>query len=56
MVFFMLAGRVLQNKTYAHLNFERNFTSYFPIAVSKIEKDKETTVPLPDITVTSWRG
>ena len=48
-VFFMLAGRVLQNKTYAHLNFERDFTSYFPIAVSKIEHGNETTLPLPDI-------
>lgn len=48
-VFFMLAGRVLQNKTYAHLNFERDFTSYFPIAVSRIENGNETTLPLPDI-------
>ncbi len=48
-VFFMLIGRVLQDKTYQQLNFERDFTSYFPIAVSKIVNDKEAIVSLPDI-------
>ncbi|HNA97221.1 MAG TPA: heavy metal translocating P-type ATPase metal-binding domain-containing protein, partial [Chitinophagaceae bacterium] len=32
-VFFMLAGRILQDKTYRQLSFERDYTSYFPIAV-----------------------
>jgi Cu+-exporting ATPase len=35
-VFFMLAGRVLQDKTYAALSFERDYTAYFPLAVTKI--------------------
>ncbi len=48
-VFFMLVGRVLQDKTYAALSFERDYTSYFPIAVSKLKDNKETTVALPDI-------
>ena len=29
-VFFMLAGRILQDKTYRQLSFERDYTSYFP--------------------------
>lgn len=50
-VFFMLAGRVLQNKTYRQLSFERDYTSYFPIAVTVIKEDKEMPLALPDIKI-----
>jgi Cu+-exporting ATPase len=48
-VFFMLVGRVLQDKTYEQLSFERDYTAYFPIAVTRLNANKETTVALPDI-------
>ncbi len=48
-VFFMLAGRVLQDKTYQQLSFERDYTSYFPIAVTRITEQKQETATLPDI-------
>lgn len=48
-VFFMLVGRVLQDKTYQQLSFERDFTSYFPITVSVLKNDKETPTVLTDI-------
>lgn len=48
-VFFMLAGRVLQDKTYRELSFERDYTSYFPIAATVIKDGKESTAGLPDI-------
>ncbi|NNV53901.1 heavy metal translocating P-type ATPase [Limnovirga soli] len=49
-VFFMLIGRVLQNKTYEQLSFERDYTSYFPIAVTRINKQNgEESVALPSI-------
>ncbi len=48
-VFFMLIGRVLQDKTYQQLNFDRDYTSYFPIAVTRFNEEKEETVVLPDI-------
>ena len=48
-VFFMLAGRVLQDKTYRQLSFERDYTSYFPIAVTKVQGLKQQAVTLPDI-------
>ncbi|MBL0883046.1 MAG: heavy metal translocating P-type ATPase metal-binding domain-containing protein, partial [Chitinophagaceae bacterium] len=48
-VFFMLAGRVLQDRTHRQLNFDRDYTSYFPVAVTRINDDKNTTVTLPDI-------
>lgn len=38
-VFFMLAGRILQDKTYRQLSFDRDYTSYFPIAVT-VKREK----------------
>lgn len=48
-VFFMLIGRVLQDKTYQQLSFERDYTSYFPIAVTVLKEEKEIPTALPDI-------
>lgn len=39
LIFFLLLGRVFQQKTYGFLSFERDYKSYFPIAVTKINKD-----------------
>lgn len=46
-VFFMLAGKVLQDKTYRQLSFERDYTSWFPIAVTVVKENKELAVALP---------
>ena len=40
LIFFMLLGKLFQQKTYDFLSFERDFKSYFPIAVTKINADK----------------
>src|SRR5690606_31105046 len=51
LVFFMLLGRLFQQKTYNFLSFERDFKSYFPIAVTKILPDRsETSVSVYDVT------
>lgn len=42
-VFFMLLGRTLQNATNANINFNRNYKSYFPIAVTVVDKEGETS-------------
>ena len=39
LVFFLLIGRWFQQRTYNHLSFERNYQSYFPIAVLREERD-----------------
>lgn len=39
LIFFMLLGKLFQQKTYSFLSFERDYKSYFPIAVTKIDKD-----------------
>ncbi|AUC86220.1 heavy metal translocating P-type ATPase [Polaribacter sp. ALD11] len=50
LVFFLLLGKFFQQKTYNFLSFERDYKSYFPIAVTRISKDnKEENVPIYDI-------
>lgn len=46
-VFFMLAGRVLQDRTRQSLSFTRDYTSYFPVAVSRLVNGKEQAATLP---------
>lgn len=38
-VFFMLVGRVIQDKTYQSISFHRDYKAYFPIAVNVVTKD-----------------
>ncbi|MFH1525456.1 MAG: heavy metal translocating P-type ATPase metal-binding domain-containing protein [Bacteroidota bacterium] len=51
LIFFLLTGKLFQSKTYEALNFERNYTSYFPIAVTHKRLDKETTIPIEKLKV-----
>ena len=44
LVFFLLIGRWFQSKTYESLAFDRDFTSYFPLAVNRLDKNKWTPV------------
>jgi P-type Cu+ transporter len=47
LIFFMLLGKMFQQKTYEFLSFERDFKSYFPIAVTKIEVNRnEISIPV----------
>ena len=36
LIFFMLLGKLFQQKTYDFLSFERDYKSYFPIAITKL--------------------
>ncbi|WP_298392543.1 heavy metal translocating P-type ATPase metal-binding domain-containing protein [Flavobacterium sp.] len=36
LIFFMLLGKLFQQKTYSFLSFERDYKSYFPIAITKL--------------------
>jgi Cu+-exporting ATPase len=49
LLFFLLLGRVFQSKTYDRMNFERNYTSYFPISVTTKKNGVETTVPIANL-------
>ena len=50
LVFFLLLGKFFQQKTYNFLSFERDYKSYFPIAVTRITTDqKEENVEIYDV-------
>ena len=49
LIFFMLLGKMFQIKTYNFLSFERDFKSYFPIAVTKLTNGIEESVPIYDV-------
>lgn len=46
LVFFLLIGKWYQGMTYQALSFERNYKSYFPVAVTKIIDKIQETIPL----------
>lgn len=39
LVFFLLIGKFVQQKTYHHLSFERDYRSFFPVAVDVMDED-----------------
>lgn len=41
LVFFLLLGKFFQQRTYAYLSFERDYKSYFPIAVTRLKSSGE---------------
>ncbi len=43
LVFFLLVGKFFQQKTYAFLSFERDYKSYFPLAVTKLTEQPNST-------------
>lgn len=50
-VFFMLLGRILQDRTYKSITFNRDFTSYFPISSTVFKEGREFTIPIVNIAV-----
>ncbi|EPR72133.1 Type cbb3 cytochrome oxidase biogenesis protein CcoI [Winogradskyella psychrotolerans RS-3] len=50
LIFFLLTGKFFQQKTYNFLSFERDYKSYFPIAITKIDKSgNENSIQVYDI-------
>ena len=50
-LFFLLLGRWYQSRTYQSLSFERNYKSYFPVAVTRLNGGKEENTLLQDVKV-----
>ena len=46
LVFFLLIGKFLQEKTYSYLNFERNYKSFFPLSVTIKIENSEKSIPI----------
>tara|TARA_R110001583_G_scaffold125274_2_gene276799 strand:- start:322 stop:2691 length:2370 start_codon:yes stop_codon:yes gene_type:complete len=49
LIFFLLLGKFFQQKTYNFLSFERDYKSYFPIAVTKLIDGAEISTPIKDV-------
>lgn len=48
-VFFMLLGRYLQDKTYQRISFDRDYTSYFPLSASVWKEGRAISLPLTEV-------
>lgn len=48
-VFFLLIGRWLQNKTYQNILFDREYNSYFPISVDRRKENQVSPIQIEDI-------
>jgi len=51
LVFFILIGRWVQQRTYYHISFERDYRSYFPVAVTVMTADGDQPTPIGEIQV-----
>ena len=51
LIFFLLIGKWFQQKTYAAINFERDYKSYFPIATIRKNGDELESITLDKIDV-----
>lgn len=51
-IFFLLIGKWFQNLTYASLSFDRDFSSFFPVAIQRIGTDQsKETVPVEQLQI-----
>lgn len=49
LIFFLLIGKWFQQKTYNFLSFERDYKSYFPMAVTRILFGKEEPISISEL-------
>ncbi|MER3327974.1 MAG: HAD-IC family P-type ATPase, partial [Candidatus Kapaibacterium sp.] len=51
LIFFLLIGKLFQQKTYSLLSFDRDFKSYFPLSVIRKTDGENEHIPLKDIKI-----
>lgn len=51
LLFFLLLGRIFQEKTYHRLSFERDYRSYFPVAVCRKQKNIEENIAIQEVKI-----
>ncbi|WP_439185451.1 heavy metal translocating P-type ATPase [Carboxylicivirga taeanensis] len=49
LVFFLLIGKWYQAKTYEALSFDNDYSSYFPLGITRITADAEEIVPISEL-------
>lgn len=45
-IFFLLIGKWFQSVSYRSLSFDRDYSSYFPVAVTKLSDDLDEIIPI----------
>ncbi len=51
LVFFILIGKYVQQRTYYHISFERDYRSYFPVAVTVLDEGIAKPTQIADLQV-----
>ncbi|MDX1951187.1 MAG: heavy metal translocating P-type ATPase metal-binding domain-containing protein [Verrucomicrobiota bacterium] len=51
LLFFLLCGRLFQQKSYERLLFDRDFKAFFPLAVTRKAHGVEASIPLSELAV-----
>ena len=51
LIFFLLIGKILQEKTYDALNFERDYKAYFPLSVTIKQNELEKSIPVSKLMI-----
>lgn len=51
LVFLLLMGKWVKQRTYHHISFDRDYRSYFPIAVTKLQNGKETPIAIEAVAI-----
>src|SRR5690606_35222173 len=51
LVFFILIGKWVQQRTYHYISFERDYRSYFPVAVTVLDERGERPTQIADLKV-----
>ena len=51
LVFLLLMGKWVKQRTYQHISFDRDYRSYFPIAITTLKDNREKPVAISDIAV-----
>ena len=51
LVFFLLLGKLFQNRTYEQLSFDRDYKAYFPASITRRAGDSEISVPVTGLII-----
>lgn len=51
LVFLLLMGKWIKQRTYHHISFDRDYRSYFPIAVTTLKDGREKPVAINELSV-----
>jgi Cu+-exporting ATPase len=51
LVFLLLMGKWVKQRTYHHISFDRDYRSYFPIAITTLKEGKEKPVAINELVI-----